>query len=132
MPTANVATQLRPGRRVAALAGWCVCVAFGFCSARAAAPAAEQPVAGDRFRVSTAAYEVPAVRLVRDDGKGVLLSDELNDGRAVFLNFIFTTCTSVCPLSSKTFADLERELGAETAGVHLVSISIDPEQDTPA
>jgi protein SCO1/2 len=75
---------------------------------------------------------VPAVRLVRDDGKGVLLSDELDDGRAVFLNFIFTSCTSVCPLSSQNFSDFERELGAERARVHLISISIDPEQDTPA
>ncbi len=43
-----------------------------------------------------------------------------------------TTCTSVCPLTSQTFADLQRKLGAQRDSVHLVSISIDPEQDTPA
>jgi protein SCO1/2 len=119
-------------RRFVSLSGCCLGIAIGICGARAATTAAETPAATNRFRVSTASYQVPAVRLVRDDGKGVLLSDELNDGRAVFVNFIFTTCTSVCPLSSKTFSDLERELGAERAGVHLISISIDPEQDTPA
>src|SRR5580704_12781118 len=38
-------------------------------------------------------YPVPAIRLVRDDGKNVTLIDELNDGRPVVLNFIYTTCT---------------------------------------
>jgi protein SCO1/2 len=124
--------RTRPARLVLPLATLCLGFALGVGGARAGAPATEQPVATDRFHVSTLAYQVPAVRLVRDDGKGVLLTDEMNDGRAVFLNFIFTSCTSVCPLSSKNFSDFERELGAERARVHLISISIDPEQDTPA
>lgn len=77
-------------------------------------------------------YAVPAVRLVRDDGKVVSLPDEMNDGRPVLLQFVFTTCTSFCPLLSSTFAQFERRLGAEAGKVHLMSISIDPEQDTPA
>ena len=77
-------------------------------------------------------YTIPDVKLVRDDGTTVQLSRELDDGRPVVLNFIYTTCTSVCPLTSQTFADLQRKLGAQRDSVHLVSISIDPEQDTPA
>jgi protein SCO1/2 len=77
-------------------------------------------------------YSIPDVQLVRADGKTVDLSRELNDGRPVVLNFIYTTCTSVCPLTSQTFAELQRKLGAARNSVHLVSISIDPEQDTPA
>jgi protein SCO1/2 len=80
---------------------------------------------------SIAAYALPRVQLVRADGKRVLLADELNDGRAVVLDFVYTTCTSVCPLSSQTFAALQDKLGIERDRVHLVSISIDPEQDTP-
>jgi protein SCO1 len=124
--------RARPARLVWPLAGLCLGMALGVCGARADAPATGQPATSDRFRVSTFTYQVPAVRLVRDDGKDVLLRDEMDDGRAVFLNFIFTTCSSVCPLSSKNFSDFERELGAERAHVHLLSISIDPEQDTPA
>ena len=78
------------------------------------------------------AYTVPAVRLVRDDGQRVALPDELNDGRPVVLNFIFTSCTTICPLTSQTFAQLQQKLGADRDRVRLVSISIDPEQDTPA
>jgi protein SCO1/2 len=84
-------------------------------------------------RVTSASqYPIPAVRLVRDDGKVVLLPEELNDGRPVVLNFIFTTCSSTCPLMSQTFAQFDSELGADRGRVHLMSISTDPEEDTPA
>jgi len=81
---------------------------------------------------SVAEYTIPDVKLVRADGRTVDLSRELNDGRPVVLNFIYTTCTSVCPLTSQTFAQLQGKLGAARNAVHLVSISIDPEQDTPS
>ena len=81
---------------------------------------------------STADYEIPDVKLVREDGRTVSLRQEISDGRPVVLNFIYTTCTSICPVSSQTFADLQEKLGAGRGKVHLVSISIDPEQDTPA
>jgi protein SCO1 len=76
-------------------------------------------------------YAVPNISVVRDNGQTVALAQELNDGRPVVMNFIFTTCETSCPLSSATFSMFEQRLGAARAGVHLVSISIDPEQDTP-
>jgi protein SCO1/2 len=81
---------------------------------------------------STANYSVPPIKLVRDDGKSVSLADELNDGLAVVLNFIYTSCSGICPLASHIFSQLQHKLGADRDGVHLVSISIDPEEDTPA
>jgi len=81
---------------------------------------------------SLADYKVPAVQLVRDDGKSVRLGDELDDGRPVVLSFIYTSCTTICPVTSLTLAQLQARLGAARDRVHLVSISIDPEQDTPA
>ncbi len=81
---------------------------------------------------SEAEYVIPDVTLVRDDGKSVALSAELDDGRPVALNFIYTSCTTICPLSSQVFEQFQVELGAGRDDVHLVSISIDPEQDTPA
>ena len=81
---------------------------------------------------ATVRYETPAVNLVRADGKAVYLPRELDDGRPVLLSFIFTTCSSSCPLTSRTLEEFQRKLGAEATHVHLVSISIDPEQDTPA
>jgi len=81
---------------------------------------------------SSVSYEPPAVTLVRADGKSVSLPRELDDGRPVLLNFIFTTCSSICPLTSRTLEEFQRKLGLEASKVHLMSISIDPEQDTPA
>src|SRR5437016_1494306 len=81
---------------------------------------------------STVSYQTPAVTLVREDGKRVSLESELDDGRPVLLNFIFTTCSSICPLTSRTLEEFQQKLGREAAKVHMVSISIDPEQDTPA
>jgi protein SCO1/2 len=76
-------------------------------------------------------YVVPDVKLIRDDGVGVSLPAEMNDGRPVVVNFIFTTCGSICPLMSQVFGQLQRRLGADGANLHLISISTDPEEDTP-
>jgi protein SCO1/2 len=81
---------------------------------------------------TTASYSIPDVRLVRQDGTVVNLAAELNDGRPVVLSFIYTSCTTVCPLISHTLAQLQGKLGDNPARVHLMSISIDPEQDDPA
>jgi len=82
---------------------------------------------------TVAEYKLPAaIRLVRDDGKTVPLAEELDDGRPVVLNFIYTTCTAICPVTSKVFQQLQTKLGPDRSKVHLVSISLDPEEDTPA
>ena len=47
------------------------------------------------------------------------------------LNFIFTTCTTICPVMTATFAQMRRELGESGDGLRLISISIDPEYDRP-
>ena len=81
---------------------------------------------------SEAQYTAPEVTLVRDDGKTVSLPVELDDGRPVLMNFIYTSCTTICPLTSQVFGQFQKRLGGARDSVHLVSISIDPEQDTPA
>ncbi len=70
--------------------------------------------------------------LTRDDGKVVSLPAELDDGRPVALDFVYTSCTTICPVLSGTFARLQARLDAAGRPYHLVSISIDPEQDSPA
>lgn len=77
-------------------------------------------------------YEIPDVELVRDDGHRVHLQAEMDDGRPIVLAFIYTSCTAVCPLTSQILATLQDKLGRARDRVHIISISIDPEQDTPA
>jgi protein SCO1/2 len=81
--------------------------------------------------VTTVDYRVPALTLTREDGATVSLPKELDDGRPVAVNFIFTTCAAICPLLTQTFATFQKRLGRDAAHLHLVSFSIDPEQDTP-
>jgi protein SCO1/2 len=94
---------------------------------------ANQAMSGDSdVRRSVAEYTIPDITLVREDGKSVNLAAELNDGRPVVLNFVYTSCTTICPMSSQVFEQFQDELGGAREAVHLMSISIDPEQDTPA
>jgi protein SCO1/2 len=77
-------------------------------------------------------YTVPDVKLVREDGKTVPLKRILHDdGRPVVLNFVFTTCTTICPLTTHVFEELQAKLEAQHQAADLVSITIDPENDTP-
>jgi protein SCO1/2 len=52
-------------------------------------------------------------------------------GKVVVLNFIFTTCTDVCPLFTANLAQLQRTLKNEPGNVFFVSITTDPEVDSP-
>ena len=81
---------------------------------------------------STLNYTVPDITLVRSDGVRVNLANELDDGRPVLLDFIYTTCTTICPVMTQTFAEVQKRLGRDAAKVKMVSVSIDPEEDTPA
>jgi cytochrome oxidase Cu insertion factor (SCO1/SenC/PrrC family) len=81
---------------------------------------------------ATKKLSIPDVELLDQDGRKVRFYTELVRGRTVVVNFIFTTCTTICPPLGATFARVQRELG-ERAGrdVHLISISVDPTTDTP-
>ena len=74
---------------------------------------------------------LPKVQMIRQDAKKVQLQNELSDGRVVVLSFIYTTCNAICPMTSHIISKLQTKLGKSLTRVHLVSISIDPEQDTP-
>jgi protein SCO1/2 len=105
--------------------------------ARAEQPAQNRETANPanpakRPRGSTIDVKLPQIKLVRHDGQTVALTDELDDGRPTVVNFIFTSCTTICPVMSQIFSQLQARLGTDRDSVHMVSISIDPEQDTPA
>src|SRR5205085_650197 len=75
---------------------------------------------------------IPDVELLDQNGNRVHFYTDLVKGKVVVVQFIFTTCTTICPPLGATFARVQKELG-ERAGrdVHLISISVDPATDTP-
>jgi protein SCO1/2 len=79
-----------------------------------------------------AAYDIPDVNLINAEGEPVSLREELTVDRPVFVNFVFTSCSSFCPLLTATLAKVQTELLNRKKAFRIVSISIDPEQDTPA
>lgn len=80
---------------------------------------------------STAVYALPDVVLTRADGTRVRFLREVGDGRPVILNFVFTSCSTDCPVMTRTFADVQSRLERAGAPVRMISIAMDPQEDTP-
>lgn len=83
------------------------------------------------YRRRTEALSFPRIDLVKADGSKVALTTLLGGQQPIILDFVFTTCSNFCPILSATFAAVERKLAGEQIQPHLISISIDPEHDTP-
>ena len=75
---------------------------------------------------------IPDLELLDQNGRKIHFYTDLVKGHTVVINFIFTTCTTICPPLGATFARVQKELG-EIAGrdVRFLSISVDPATDTP-
>jgi protein SCO1/2 len=81
---------------------------------------------------TVAYYRPPDVTLTNQDGRRVKLRSLLESGRPAVVDFIYTTCTTICPILSSGFSGVREELGDRAAeSVQLISISIDPEHDRP-
>jgi len=68
------------------------------------------------------------------DQSGAAFSSHNLAGRVTLLDFVYTHCTDACPLLSATFQQAQRKLADEKllgARVMLVSLSVDPQHDTP-
>jgi cytochrome oxidase Cu insertion factor (SCO1/SenC/PrrC family) len=75
---------------------------------------------------------IPDVELLDQNGRKIHFYTDLVKGRTVAINFIFTTCTTICPPLGATFARVQKELGDKVGqDVRLISISVDPVTDTP-
>jgi cytochrome oxidase Cu insertion factor (SCO1/SenC/PrrC family) len=75
---------------------------------------------------------IPDVELLDQDGRKIHFYTDLVKGHAVAINFIFTTCTTICPPLGATFARVQKELGDKVGrDVRFISISVDPATDTP-
>jgi protein SCO1 len=71
---------------------------------------------------------IPDVEVVTHEGKKVRFYSDLIKGRTVAVNFVYTSCTTICPTSGALFSALQKEHDR----VQFISISIDPATDTPA
>jgi protein SCO1/2 len=72
---------------------------------------------------------VPDFHFITQEGKTLSRADLL--GKVWVVDFIFTRCPGPCPIMTSRMAEVSREL-TKADDVRLVSVSIDPENDTPA
>jgi|SRR5882672_179493 len=72
----------------------------------------------------------PEFTLTDQNGKRIALKDLR--GKVLAITFIFASCVDTCPLLTAKMAGLQERLGADFGPrVHFVSITVDPERDTP-
>jgi protein SCO1/2 len=76
---------------------------------------------------------LPDVILVTQDGVEASLANDIVGDKIVVINFVYTTCTTVCPVLSATFSQIQGKLGDRLGDeVVMISLSVDPLRDTPA
>ena len=89
------------------------------------ASASGQPSASQRY--------FGDVMLLDQDGVERRFYSDLLQGKVVVINVLFTRCDNACPVMAGTFARIQEFLGDRLgADVHMLSISVDPANDTPA
>ena len=89
------------------------------------------PAAATTENFSFSSMQIPNVKVYDQDGKSLDFYTDLVKGHNVAINFIFTTCTTVCPVLSATFRRVQVELENSQSDARLISISVDPTVDTP-
>jgi len=86
------------------------------------APPAETP---------STAVRIPDVAVLDQNGKALNFYTDLVKGKVVAINFVFTTCTTICPPLTATFRRVQQQLAEQNSSAQLISVSVDPAVDTP-
>jgi cytochrome oxidase Cu insertion factor (SCO1/SenC/PrrC family) len=75
---------------------------------------------------------IPDTIVSNQHGQKLNFYSDLVKGKTVAINFIFTTCTTVCPPLTATFRKVQQELGERVGrDIELISVSVDPTTDVP-
>ncbi|MBL9024172.1 MAG: SCO family protein [Myxococcales bacterium] len=114
---ARVLATLGPAALASSL---CACDSSGNSGSSPVAFVSAEPVNYD--------YALPDFQMVDQQGNKVTRADLT--GKVLVVDFFFTTCPTICPRLTTRMAVLGKELTSDTE-VRLVSITVDPENDTP-
>ena len=78
------------------------------------------------------AVDLKDLPLIDQDGNEVRFVSDVIGDRIVVIDFVYTSCTTVCPVLSALFGQVQSRLGERLGKeVALVSVSVDPTRDTP-
>ncbi len=87
--------------------------------------------ANQYYKKTLEKYEIPNVTLLNQNGESVHLTSYLETDKPILLDFIYGTCTTICPVLSAGFSHFQKKMGEDVDKVQLLSISIDPDNDSP-
>lgn len=73
----------------------------------------------------------PAMALVTSSGQAWALPAG-GTGQVMLVDFIYTSCPSVCQSLGSEFYQAQQHIRSQASGIRLLSVSIDPQRDSPA
>jgi len=101
-----------------------LCLLFALCSASFVVAQQPAPSAAEKY--------FSDVELINQDGQKMHFYSDVLKNKVVIVNAFFSTCTSVCPPMNRNLEKIQDALGDRLGkDVFLISISVDPENDTP-
>ncbi len=96
-----------------------------------AGSAADASETGPEDTSSFSSSRIPDVQVYDQRGRQLNFYSDLIKGKTVAINFIFTTCTTICPPLTATFRRVQQDLATRAPEATLISISVDPGTDNP-
>lgn len=100
-------------------------------SVEASTPVSNTAVPPPAETPSISSSRIPDIHVYDQNGKRLNFYSDLIKGKTVAINFIFTTCTTICPPLTATFRRVQQDLTQQSLPATLISISVDPVTDTP-
>jgi cytochrome oxidase Cu insertion factor (SCO1/SenC/PrrC family) len=113
----------------------CRLLCLGLLAAAGPAPAEDavaQPASDDAAAEAKARDYFTDLEVIDQNGNPLRFYSDVLKGRVVLVNFIFTNCPGACPLATQKLKQVRQLLDDSVQDdVWFVSVSIDPERDTP-
>ena len=95
-------------------------------------PIAAIPAPPERRGTTDARAYFTDTPLVTQDGRSVRFYSDVMEGRTVLINVIYTNCKDACPLITHKLLEVRMRLGERFGrDVHFITLTSDPERDTP-
>ncbi|HEX8422656.1 MAG TPA: SCO family protein [Pyrinomonadaceae bacterium] len=95
-------------------------------------PAAPTASSSTATPIAPNTLKIPDTMVYNQHGQKLNFYTDLVKGKTVAINFVFTTCTTICPPLTATFRKVQQELGDRVGrDIELISVSVDPTTDVP-
>lgn len=106
-------------------------MALRYTRAKVEKPAPAETASSKNDPSAISSFRIPDVAILDQHGKSLNFYSDLVKGKVIAVNFVFTTCTAICPSLTATFRRVQQQLQESSVNAQLISISVDPTTDTP-